>query len=58
MEWQARLTSFVRKIDDEAAALHAARSTKAAVARYRGAACGAQYAEAYWTSRVRPVDIL
>ncbi len=35
-----------------------AQSAKTTLARYRGAACGAKYAEALWAMNPRAVEIL
>jgi hypothetical protein len=35
-----------------------ARATKETLARYRGATCGAKYAEALWAMRASSVEIL
>ena len=52
-EWLGRLMAFVRNVPFDAAKPEGAVDTKTVLARYRGLACGARYAEAL--KSVRPV---
>ena len=57
-EWLGRLMAFVRNQPyDPDAPPDAAMETKAALARYRGLACGVRYAEAVRSQRPRAVEI-
>ena len=58
MEWLGQLMAFVRKKPFDAGEPDAAQIAKANIARYRGAACGAKYAEALWAMNVQAVEIL
>jgi LmbE family N-acetylglucosaminyl deacetylase len=58
MEWLGRLMAFVRNKPFDEEELDAAQTSKANLARYRGAACGVKYAEALWAMSHRPVEIL
>jgi LmbE family N-acetylglucosaminyl deacetylase len=58
MEWLGRLMAFVHKTPYDPAKLDAAQNVKEAIARYRGLACGAKYAEAAWATGAYPQDIL
>ena len=58
MEWLGRLMAFVRNKPYDPEELDAAQTAKANIARYRGAACGARYAEALWAMNPRAVEIL
>ena len=57
MEWLGQLMEFVRNKPLAAAEFDPAVRSKTALARYRGAACGAGYAEAFWAMQTRPVQI-
>lgn len=52
-EWLGRLMAYVRKEDYDPAKNDAAMDTKTVLARYRGLACGARYAEAL--KSVKPI---
>jgi LmbE family N-acetylglucosaminyl deacetylase len=58
MEWLGQLMAFVRKKPFDAGEPDAAQIAKANIARYRGAACGAKYAEALWAMNAQAVEIL
>lgn len=58
MEWLGQLMAFVREKPYDELTPDAAQLAKANLARYRGAACGAKYAEAVWSPRARAVEIL
>ena len=58
MEWLGHLMAFVRNKPFDAGEPDGAQIAKANIARYRGAACGAKYAEALWAMNARAVDIL
>jgi LmbE family N-acetylglucosaminyl deacetylase len=57
MEWLGQLMAFVRN-EPVGPDPDAAQVAKANIARYRGASCGAKYAEALWAMHARPVEIL
>ena len=57
MEWLGQLMAFVRKQPYDENALDAFVIAKATLARYRGASCGAKYAEALWAMHARPTAI-
>ena len=57
MEWLGQLMAFVRQKPYDETNPDAAVMAKATLARYRGAACGAHYAEALWTMQTRPTQI-
>lgn len=57
IEWLGQLMAFVRDKPDEPPEIDAAVKAKTTLARYRGAACGANYAEALWAMNARPVQI-
>lgn len=57
-EWLGRLMSWVRKVPFEKGLITGPLFTKEAIARYRGATCGANYAEALWNPSHQKVDIL
>lgn len=58
MEWLGRLMAFVRNKPYDPEELDGAQTAKANIARYRGAACGAKYAEALWAMNPQAVEIL
>lgn len=58
MEWLGQLMAFVRNKPFDAGESDAAQIAKANIARYRGAACGAKYAEALWAMNAQAVEIL
>jgi LmbE family N-acetylglucosaminyl deacetylase len=58
MDWLGRLMAFVNKTEFDPAKPDSARSTKEAIARYRGATSGVKYAEAVWATTASPSDIL
>lgn len=58
IRWLGQLMALVANKPFDPAVEHAAQRTKETIARYRGAACGAKYAEAFWTSLARPQEIL
>jgi LmbE family N-acetylglucosaminyl deacetylase len=57
MDWLGELMAFVRNKPRDEAELDPSQVTKTTLARYRGAACGAKYAEALWALHTRPVEI-
>ena len=58
MEWLGQLMAFVRNKPFDAGEPDAAQIAKANIARYRGAACGAKYAEALWAMNAQALEIL
>ncbi|MBI5692416.1 MAG: PIG-L family deacetylase [Verrucomicrobia bacterium] len=56
-EWLGQLMAFVRQKPYDETALDPAVTAKATLARYRGAACGATYAEAVWAMQTRATTI-
>jgi LmbE family N-acetylglucosaminyl deacetylase len=58
IEWLGRFMALVRNEAYDASQLVAAQKTKEAIARYRGASCGVQYAEAVRSLSAHPRDIL
>lgn len=58
MEWLGQLMAFVRNRPYDELELDSSQIAKANIARYRGAGCGVKYAEALWSPRARPVEIL
>lgn len=58
MDWLGQLMAFVRDKPYDLAEPDPAQATKTTLAKYRGAACGAKYAEALWAMHTRPVEIL
>jgi LmbE family N-acetylglucosaminyl deacetylase len=56
-EWLSQLMAFVRNAPSDSPEVDPAVKAKTALARYRGAACGANYAEAVWAMNTRPVQI-
>lgn len=57
MEWLGQLMAFVREKPYDPATPDNAVTAKTTLARYRGAACGAKYAEAVWSMQTRPAQI-
>ena len=57
IEWLGQLMAFVRDKPADAPEPDAAVQAKTALARYRGAACGANYAEAVSAMQTRPVQL-
>ena len=57
IEWLGQLMAFVRNKPYEEAMPEGAQLTKTTLARYRGASCGAKYAEAFWAMHQRPTQI-
>ncbi|MBL9186593.1 MAG: PIG-L family deacetylase [Opitutaceae bacterium] len=57
MEWLGQLMEFVRNKPLGPADIDPAVRTKTTLARYRGAACGATHAEAFWAMQTRPVQM-
>ena len=58
IEWLAQLMAFVRgKPHDELAPPDPAVVAKTTLARYRGAACGAKYAEAVWAMQTKATQL-
>ena len=58
MDWLGQLMAFVRDKPYDENEPDAAQTSKTTLARYRGASCGAKYAEALWAMHARPVEIL
>ena len=58
MEWLGELMAFVRDKPRDEAEPDASQLAKITLARYRGASCGAGFAEALWAMHARPVEIL
>jgi LmbE family N-acetylglucosaminyl deacetylase len=58
MEWLGQLMAFVRKKEYDVSDPDPALAAKTNLARYRGATCGAKYAEALWAMHQRPSQIL
>jgi LmbE family N-acetylglucosaminyl deacetylase len=58
IEWLGRLMAFVAQRPYEAGRLDGALGVKETLARYRGLACGARYAEALWASGAYPREIV
>lgn len=56
-EWLGQLMAFVHQKDFDAVNPDAAQTLKTTLARYRGATCGAKYAEAFWAMHARPVQL-
>lgn len=57
-EWLGQLMAFVRAKPFDELSPDPAVTAKATLARYRGASCGARYAEAVWAMQTRPTQIL
>ncbi len=58
IEWLGRLNAWVRKEKYAKGKIIGSMKTKETLARYRGATCGAAYAEALWNSRAVKTEIL
>lgn len=58
VEWLGQLMAFVRQKPYDESFVDPAVSAKLTLARYRGAACGARYAEALWAMHARPTQIV
>lgn len=58
LDWLGRLMAWVRKADYDRAKPDGSQRTKETLARYRGATCGARYAEALWAPAHKAVEIL
>jgi len=58
MEWLGRLMAFLRDRPYDPQSPDPAQSVKETLARYRGLACGAKYAEAVWATGAYPREIL
>ena len=56
--WLGRLMALVRGEEYEPGTLEGAQRTKEAIARYRGQACGVQYAEALRSAQAYPQELL
>lgn len=56
-EWLGQLMAFVRQKPFDDLTPDPAVLTKSTLARYRGATCGARYAEALWALHPRPTQI-
>jgi N-acetylglucosamine malate deacetylase 1 len=57
-EWLGRMMAWLRKTPFEKGKITSSVATKEAIARYRGATCGARYAEALWNPSHQKTDIL
>lgn len=57
VDWLGQLMAFVRQKPYDELAPDAAVTAKATLARYRGAACGARYAEAVRALQTRPTTL-
>ncbi len=57
VEWLGQLMAFVRQKPYDENMPDAAVSAKTTLARYRGATCGAKFAEALWAMEQRPVKL-
>lgn len=57
IEWLEQLMAFVRDKPAGGPEVDPAVKSKTTLARYRGAACGANYAEATWAMHTRPTQI-
>ena len=58
MDWLGNLNAWVRKAPFEEGTLIGSMKTKETIARYRGATCGAAYAEALWNPVAVKTEIL
>jgi N-acetylglucosamine malate deacetylase 1 len=58
MEWLGRLMAFVRNKPYDPQIIDGAVNVKETLAKYRGLACGAKYAEAVWATGAYTQDIL
>ena len=57
-DWLGELMALVRNAPYNRAQQDSSQRAKETLARYRGAACGARFAEAVWTGLARPQEIL
>lgn len=57
-EWLGRLMALQQNREYQAGEPSGAQRGKETLARYRGQTCGVPYAEALWSARKRPVEIL
>jgi LmbE family N-acetylglucosaminyl deacetylase len=57
IEWLGQLMAFVRGKPYDEFAPDPAAVSKTTLARYRGASCGAKYAEAVWAMQTKPTQI-
>ncbi len=57
-EWLGRFMALMQNRQYDPKKPSGAQQAKETLARYRGLACGARYAEALWAARKRPVEIL
>lgn len=57
MEWLGQLMAFVRQQPYDPARLDSAQHVKETLAKYRGLACGAKYAEALWATSAYKQEI-
>ena len=57
VEWLGQLMAFVRAKPYDELSPDPAVLTKTTLARYRGSACGARYAEAVWAMHTKPTQI-
>jgi LmbE family N-acetylglucosaminyl deacetylase len=57
-DWLGRLMALVRNQPYDPKVQDSAQRAKETLARYRGAACGAKYAEALWSTNPRVQEIL
>lgn len=57
IEWLGQLMAFVRQKPADGPDIDPAVKSKTALARYRGSACGVNYAEAVWAMQTRPVQL-
>jgi LmbE family N-acetylglucosaminyl deacetylase len=57
-EWLGRLMALQQNKEYQPGEQSGAQRGKETLARYRGQTCGVQYAEALWSARKRPVEIL
>lgn len=58
MEWLGQLMAFVRSKPFDEFTPDPAVNSKTTLARYRGASCGARFAEAVWAMQTKPTQIL
>lgn len=58
IQWLGRLMAVVRNVSYDPTTFDGAQKAKETLAKYRGATCGAPYAEAIWSANKIPRDIL